>query len=110
MVLFLCRKNVTHLSTTATISNADKLGTEPIGKLLLQYSLPAIIAMSSSSLYHIIDSIFVGRGVGGAAIAGMAITMPIMNIGSAFGAMVGVGAGATISLSLGEGKKMADEN
>ncbi len=97
------------MSTTATISNADQLGTEPIGKLLLQYSLPAIIAMSSSSLYHIIDSIFVGRGVGGAAIAGMAITMPIMNIGSAFGAMVGVGAGATISLRLGEGNKMAAE-
>ena len=65
--------------------------------------------MTSSSLYHLIDSIFVGRGVGGAAIAGMAITMPIMNIGSAFGAMVGVGAGARISLRLGEGNKAAAE-
>ncbi len=91
------------------ISNADRLGTDNIGKLLVEYALPAIIAMASSSIYHIIDSIFVGHGVGGAAIAGMAITMPIMNISSAFGAMVGVGAGATVSLRLGEGNKMAAE-
>ena len=77
--------------------------------MLFNYATPAIIAMTSSSLYHLIDSIFVGRGVGGAAIAGMAITMPIMNIGSAFGAMVGVGAGARISLRLGEGNKAAAE-
>ncbi len=93
----------------ATISNADRLGTDKVGKLLLEYSLPAIIATASSSIYHIIDSAFVGHGVGGTAIAGMAITMPIMNIGAAFGAMVGVGAGATVSLRLGEGNKMAAE-
>ena len=85
------------------------LGTDNIGKLLFNYATPAIIAMASSSLYHLIDSAFVGHGVGGAAIAGMAITMPIMNIGSAFGAMVGVGAGARISLRLGEGNKAAAE-
>ena len=75
-------------------SSTLSLGTDSIGKLLLRYAVPAIIAMASSSLYHIIDSIFVGHGVGGAAIAGMAITMPIMNIASAFGAMVGIGAAA----------------
>ena len=85
------------------------LGTDNIGKLLFNYATPAIIAMASSSLYHLIDSAFVGHGVGGAAIAGMAITMPIMNIGSAFGAMVGVGAAARISLRLGEGNKRAAE-
>ena len=85
------------------------LGTDNIGKLLFNYATPAIIAMASSSLYHLIDSAFVGHGVGGAAIAGMAITMPIMNIGAAFGAMVGVGAGARISLRLGEGNKRAAE-
>jgi putative MATE family efflux protein len=85
------------------------LGTDNIGKLLFNYAMPAIIAMASSSLYHIIDSVFVGRGVGGEAIAGMAITMPIMNIGAAFGAMIGVGAGARISLRLGEGNKAAAE-
>jgi putative MATE family efflux protein len=85
------------------------LGTDSIGKLLFNYATPAIIAMASSSLYHLIDSAFVGHGVGGAAIAGMAITMPIMNIGAAFGAMIGVGAGARISLRLGEGNKAAAE-
>ena len=93
------------MSKSATLS----LGTDNIGKLLFNYATPAIIAMASSSLYHLIDSAFVGHGVGGAAIAGMAITMPIMNIGSAFGAMVGVGAGARISLRLGEGNKRAAE-
>ena len=91
------------------MSKTLSLGTDNIGKLLLNYATPAIIAMASSSLYHLIDSAFVGHGVGGAAIAGMAITMPIMNIGSAFGAMVGVGAGARISLRLGEGNKAAAE-
>lgn len=93
------------MNKPATLS----LGTDNIGKLLFNYATPAIIAMASSSLYHLIDSAFVGHGVGGAAIAGMAITMPIMNIGSAFGAMVGVGAGARISLRLGEGNKAAAE-
>ncbi len=90
-------------------SVTHSLGTDSIGKLLFNYATPAIIAMASSSLYHLIDSAFVGHGVGGAAIAGMAITMPIMNIGSAFGAMVGIGAGARISLRLGEGNKAAAE-
>ena len=93
------------MGKSATLS----LGTDNIGKLLFSYATPAIIAMASSSLYHLIDSAFVGHGVGGAAIAGMAITMPIMNIGSAFGAMVGVGAAARISLRLGEGNKAAAE-
>ena len=91
------------------MSKTLSLGTDNIGKLLFNYATPAIIAMASSSLYHLIDSAFVGHGVGGEAIAGMAITMPIMNIGSAFGAMVGVGAGARISLRLGEGNKAAAE-
>ena len=91
------------------MSKTLSLGTDNIGKLLFNYATPAIIAMASSSLYHLIDSAFVGHGVGGAAIAGMAITMPIMNIGAAFGAMVGVGAGARISLRLGEGNKAAAE-
>lgn len=90
-------------------SATQSLGTDNIGKLLFNYATPAIIAMASSSLYHLIDSAFVGHGVGGAAIAGMAVTMPIMNIGSAFGAMVGVGAAARISLRLGEGNKAAAE-
>lgn len=90
-------------------NNTVSLGTDSIGKLLARYAIPAIIAMASSSLYHIIDSIFIGHGVGGAAISGMAVTLPIMNIASAFGAMVGVGAAARISIRLGEGNKRAAE-
>lgn len=91
-------------------NNTISLGSDSIGKLLARYAIPAIIAMASSSLYHIIDSIFIGHGVGGAAIAGMAVTLPIMNIASAFGAMVGVGAAARISIRLGEGNKRAAEH
>lgn len=91
-------------------NNTISLGTDSLGKLLARYAIPAIIAMTSSSLYHIIDSIFIGHGVGGAAISGMAITLPIMNIASAFGAMVGVGAAARISIRLGEGNKRAAEH
>lgn len=94
---------------TAVQNNTISLGSDSLGKLLARYAIPAIIAMASSSLYHIIDSIFIGNGVGGAAIAGMAITLPIMNIASAFGAMVGVGAAARISIRLGEGNKRAAE-
>mgnify|MGYP002519699979 CR=1 FL=1 len=85
------------------------LGTDPLSKLLPRYAIPAIIAMISTSLFNIIDSIFIGHGVGALAISGMALTMPIMNIGAAFGAMVGIGAGARISLRLGEGNKRAAE-
>ncbi|MDE6540381.1 MAG: MATE family efflux transporter [Muribaculaceae bacterium] len=72
------------------------LGTSPIGKLLLQYSLPAIIASVVTSLYNIVDSIFIGRGVGAMAIAGLAITFPLMNLVIGFCTLVAVG-GATIS-------------
>ncbi len=72
------------------------LGTMPIGKLLVQYSVPAIIGMTVTSLCNIIDSIFIGQGVGPLAIAGMAVTFPLMNLVIAFCNLVGVG-GATIS-------------
>lgn len=72
------------------------LGTASIGRLLVQYSIPAIIAMTVSSLYHIIDSIFIGQGVGAMAIAGLAVTFPLMNLVIAFCNLVGIG-GATIS-------------
>ena len=72
------------------------LGTASVGHLLVQYSIPAIIAMTVSSLYHIIDSIFIGQGVGAMAIAGLAVTFPLMNLVIAFCNLVGIG-GATIS-------------
>lgn len=77
-------------------SNPDTLGTYPIRKLLVQYSVPAIIAMVATSVYNIIDSIFIGHGVGAMAISGLAITFPLMNLVVAFCTLVAVG-GATIS-------------
>lgn len=79
-----------------------ELGTRPVGLLLFQYALPAIIAMTASSLYNIIDRIFIGQIVGADAIAGLAITFPFMNLGGAFGAAVGVGASTAISVKLGQ--------
>ncbi len=79
-----------------TASSPADLGTKSIGSLLLQYSLPAIIASVVTSLYNIIDSIFIGRGVGAMAISGLAITFPLMNLVVAFCTLVAVG-GATIS-------------
>lgn len=81
---------------------ALELGTERIRKLLMQYSVPAIIAMTASSLYNMVDSIFIGQGVGPLAISGLALTFPLMNLSAAFGAMVGVGAATMISMRLGQ--------
>jgi len=79
-----------------------QLGTRPVGKLLLQYAIPAIVAMTAASLYNIVDSIFIGQGVGPLAISGLAITFPFMNLSTAFGAAVGVGASTFISMKLGQ--------
>ena len=78
------------------------LGTEKIGKLLMQYAIPAIIAMTASSLYNMVDSIFIGHGVGPMAISGLALTFPLMNLAAAFGSLVGVGAATLISVKLGQ--------
>lgn len=83
-------------------SAPTELGTEAIGRLLLKYALPAIIAMTASSLYNNVDRIFIGQGVGPDAISGLATTFPFMNLSAAFGAMIGVGASAIISIRLGQ--------
>ena len=81
---------------------ASELGTEPVGKLLWQYALPAIVAMTASSLYNIIDRAMIGQLVGAEAIAGLGITFPFMNLSGAFGAAVGIGASTCISVRLGQ--------
>ena len=78
------------------------LGTEKVSKLLAQYAIPAIIAMTASSLYNMVDSIFIGQGVGAMAISGIAITFPLMNLSAAFGSLVGVGAATLVSVKLGQ--------
>jgi len=78
------------------------LGTKNIWKLLIEFAIPSVIAMTASSLYNITDSIFIGHGVGALAISGLAITFPLMNLAAAFGSLVGVGASTLMSLRLGQ--------
>ena len=75
---------------------------KPVGSLLLQYAIPAIVAMAASSVYNVIDGIFIGQGVGPEAIMGLALTTPLMSLTAAFGAMVGVGAATLMSVKLGQ--------
>ena len=88
------------MATTNAIPT--ELGTEKIGKLLKQYALPAIIAQTAASLYNMVDSIFIGQGVGPLAISGLAVTFPLMNLSTAFGTLVGVGACTMLSVLLGQ--------
>ncbi len=79
-----------------------ELGTEKVSRLLVQYAVPAIIAQTAASLYNMIDSIFIGQGVGPLAISGLAVTFPFMNLSAAFGAMVGLGGATQLSVKLGQ--------
>lgn len=83
-------------------SAPTELGTERIGRLLKQYALPAIIAQTASSLYNMVDSIFIGHGVGSLAISGLAVTFPLMNLSTAFGTLVGLGGATMLSVLLGQ--------
>lgn len=78
------------------------LGTEDIKKLLMRYAIPAIVAMTAASLYNMMDSIFIGHGVGPLAIAGLAVTFPFINLAAAFGSLVGVGASTLVSVKMGQ--------
>ena len=89
-------------TTHDTAHKFNALGEKSIPKLLVQYSLPAIIAMVVSSLYNIIDGIFIGQAVGADAISGLALTNPLMAISAAFGAMVGIGGSTLMSIRLGQ--------
>ena len=81
---------------------ATELGYQHKGNLLMQNAIPDIIAMTASSLYNMVDSIFIGHGVGAMAISGLAITFPLMNLAAAFGSLVGVGASTLVSVKLGQ--------
>ncbi len=87
------------------MQHTERLGKEKIGKLLWDFSVPAIIGMIVMASYNVIDRIFVGRGVGPLALSGIAISFPLIIIVMAFGMLVGIGATALVSIKLGEGKK-----
>lgn len=85
----------------------DNLATAPIGRLLLKYSIPAIIGMMVASLYNVVDRIFIGNipDIGNVAISGVGVTMPVTTIVLAFSMLIGFGATSNISLCLGKGDK-----
>ena len=103
---YLTRENrkysTLHYIMTQSTPPSNKLETEPVGKLLWQYAVPAIVGTMVMSLYTIIDRIFIGQGVGPDAISGLALTFPIMNLTAAVGMLVGAGASARISIVLGQ--------
>lgn len=86
------------------MSNAKitELGTQSIRSLLLKYAMPGIIAMTAMSLYNMVDSIFIGHGVGALALSGLTVAKPFMDICAAFGTLVGVGASSLVAIKLGE--------
>ncbi len=83
-------------------NNTTELGTAPVYKLLWKYALPAIIAMTASSLYNIVDSIYIGHGCGALALGALTVAKPFMDICAAFGSLVGVGASSLLAIYLGE--------
>jgi putative MATE family efflux protein len=86
-------------------NRTERLGEYPVGKLLREFSIPAIIAMIANALYNVVDSIFVGRGVGSLALTAVTIALPIMIILMAFGMLIGIGATALISIKLGQQRR-----
>jgi putative MATE family efflux protein len=102
------------MTTTSPASRredaADRLGTEPVGRLLFRFSLPAITGMLVSALYNVVDRIFVGRGVNEIALGGLSLILPLMTISMAFAMLFGIGAANMISMRLGQGRREDAEN
>ena len=84
------------------MSQTTELGTAPIHKLLFKYAMPAIIAMTATSLYNIVDSIYIGHGCGALALGALTVAKPFMDICAAFGSLVGVGSSSLLAIYLGE--------
>jgi putative MATE family efflux protein len=93
-----------------TTNAADRLGREPVGRLLLRFSIPAVTGMVVTALYNVVDRIFVGQGVNEIALGGLSLVMPLMTISMAFSMLFGIGAANMISMRLGQGHKKEAEN
>ena len=87
----------------------EELATGSVGRLLVTYSWPALVAMSLNALYAVVDRVFIGQGCGVDAMAGLQLAMPLMMLLTAFGPFVGVGHSAVLSIKLGEGDRVASE-
>ena len=90
-------------------SNLEDLASGRLGRLLLKYSWPALIAMSLNALYAVVDRVFIGHGCGTDAMAGLTLTMPVMMLFGAFGVFVGAGHASLLSIKLGEDNRIACE-
>ncbi|MDR0598809.1 MAG: MATE family efflux transporter [Treponema sp.] len=95
---------------SAESNAASRLGTEPVGRLLLEFSIPAITGMLVNALYNVVDRIWVGRGVNEIALGGLSLVLPLMTISMAFSMLFGIGAANMISMRLGQGRKEEAEN
>jgi putative MATE family efflux protein len=93
-----------------TINAADRLGSEPVGKLLLRFSIPAITGMLVNALYNVVDRMWVGRGVNATALGGLSLIMPLMTIAMAFAMLFGIGSANMISIRLGQNRRDEAEN
>ena len=89
---------------------ADRLGKESVGKLLIKFSIPAIVGMLVNALYNVVDRIFVGQGVNEIALGGLSLVLPLMTIGMAFAMLFGIGTANMISMRLGQGRKQEAQN
>ena len=98
------------ISRGSPIDAADRLGIEPVGRLLFRFSLPAITGMLVNALYNVVDRIFVGRGINEAALGGLSLVMPLMSFMMAFAMLFGIGSANMISMRLGQGRRQEAEN
>ncbi|MDR0583692.1 MAG: MATE family efflux transporter [Treponema sp.] len=89
---------------------AGRLGTEPVGRLLFRFSIPAITGMLVSALYNVVDRVFVGQGVNEIALGGLSLVLPLMTVAMAFSMLFGIGSANMISMRLGQGRKGEAEN
>ena len=89
--------------------NLEELAAGSLGRLLLKYSWPALVAMSLNALYSVVDRFYIGHGCGEAAMAGLTLVFPVMMLFGAFGVFVGAGHAAVMSIKLGEGDRVACE-
>jgi putative MATE family efflux protein len=87
------------------IDRSKQLGEEPISKLILKFSIPAIIGMLVNALYNVVDRIYIGHGVGSLGIGGITVSFPIMLILMAFSMLIGVGANSLVAIRFGQGRK-----
>ena len=84
---------------------ANPLGTEPVSKLILRFSIPAIISMVVNAIYNMVDQIFIGWGIGMLGIAATNVAFPLNTVSTALALLVGIGGASNFSLSLGRGEE-----